>query len=128
MGDNLHRFPEDIREESGFRTGIVDGPGYAASGARQANISLRAYPAAQQERRGSHRRCNGFGCRWARDRAAKLAFFPIVSATLLGVDNSGNGQHCQRHCHCSTNDASGCAAQELLTEIVVHFFLLLPLT
>lgn len=42
MSDDLHCFPEKMREKSSLRTRIVDGPGNAASGARQANIALRA--------------------------------------------------------------------------------------
>lgn len=42
MSDDLHRFAEDVREKSSFRTGVVDGPGDTARGVGQTNISLRA--------------------------------------------------------------------------------------
>jgi len=41
----------------------------------------------------------------------------------LGVNDARNAQQHQRHCHSSANNASGCAALELLNAIVVHFFI-----
>jgi hypothetical protein len=39
MSDDLHRFAEDVREKSSFRTGVVDGPGDTARG-----LGRQTYP------------------------------------------------------------------------------------
>src|SRR5436309_15846692 len=127
MSDDLYRFPENVREESCFRAGIVDGPRYAARWAGQANISLRADSMAQQERRGSSRRRDGVGRRGARDRPAEIDFILPVLSLFLGVGDAGGGQQGERHQGFANDAARDRTAQELPTAILVHFFLLLPL-
>jgi len=50
VSDELHRFPENMREQCGFGAGAVYGPGIAG-GCRQANVALRAYSMAEQKGR-----------------------------------------------------------------------------
>src|SRR5207245_8857942 len=88
----------------------------------QANISLRADSATQQE-------C-GASCRWrdplGRRRAwnrAKVDSFVFVLVFFLRIDCAAESKNCERRQ--PTKDASGLAAQKLLTTVVVHFFFLL---
>jgi hypothetical protein len=125
MSDDLHRFAEDVREQSSFRTGVVDGPGDTARGVGQTNICLRAGSVAQQECGASHWRGNLLRCYRARDRGVEVEFiFPFLSA-FLGVNDAVNTRQRQSHCHCSANDASGRCLEPLNAIDVTSLFLLI---
>jgi len=75
VGDDLEGLPGDIRKESGFGAGRVNGPRIATRCARgQANIALSTEGVPDQKWRVSRRRCNrgrgGWGCDCLRRRGS----------------------------------------------------------